>query len=68
MAQEPRAHLPGGDDVTLRVRLRATGRFVGTVDEEGSQAPRGFDGWVDFMGAVAELRQRAGRHVKGEAG
>lgn len=54
--------------MTLRVRLRATGRFVGTVDEEGSQAPRGFDGWVDFMGAVAELRQRAGRHVKGEAG
>ncbi len=50
------------DGLTLRVRIPTAGRFAGTVDAEGGAgSARGFDGWVDFMGAVAELRQRTGR-------
>ncbi len=61
MGREPATARDEDGPVVIRVRVSATGRFAGTVDEEGAEAPRDFDGWVEFMGAIAELRERGER-------
>lgn len=55
-----------GGDVALVVRVAPSGRFAGTVVRRGSDAQRGFDGWIEFMGAVAELRQPVERSPDGD--
>ncbi len=40
----------------MRIQVEPGARFAGVVACEGVRQPRRFDGWVEFMGAVAELR------------
>ena len=40
----------------MRIHVEPGARFAGTVACDGVGQPRCFDGWVEFMGAVADLR------------
>ncbi|MHB8555920.1 MAG: hypothetical protein ACYDCB_09755, partial [Candidatus Dormibacteria bacterium] len=53
--QEP-VHAEGAQELTMRIQVEPGARFAGVVACDGVRQPRRFDGWVEFMGAVAELR------------
>ena len=40
----------------MRIQVEPGARFAGVVACDGVRQPRRFDGWVEFMGVVAELR------------
>ncbi|MHB1576315.1 MAG: hypothetical protein ACYCX9_07365 [Candidatus Dormibacteria bacterium] len=50
------AQIPGAPELAMYIHIEPGARFAGTVACDGVRRPRHFDGWVEFMGAVADLR------------
>lgn len=45
------------EEVVLVVRLKGGRRLAGIVSTDGMEPDKEFEGWIEFMGAVTDLKE-----------